>query len=96
MLELSCLFSVKNWAIVIWTASIGFALKNPNLHPFVWLTAVIPIVFWIVDGSFRRIQRSFISRVQQISQFVNSQEFKEAAANGAAMDFPLFLMRCKI
>lgn len=87
--------SVKNWAIVTWTASVGLALKDPNLHSFIWLTAVIPIVFWIVDGSFRRIQRSFISRIQQISQFVNSQEFKLAAENGLPIDFQLLLMRRK-
>ena len=79
--------SVKNWAIVTWTASIGLALKEQSLHSFIWLTAVIPIVFWIVDGSFRRIQRSFISRILQISQFVNSQEFKIAAEDGSSIDF---------
>jgi hypothetical protein len=87
--------SVKNWAIVTWTASVGLALKDPSLHKFMWLTAVVPIVFWIVDGSFRRIQRSFISRVQQISEFVNSNDFKVAAENGEPMDFPLLLMRRK-
>jgi len=87
--------SVKNWAIVTWTASIGLALKDQNLHGFVWLTAVVPIVFWIVDGSFRRIQRSFISRVQQISEFVNSEDFKVAAENGEPVDFPMLLMRRK-
>jgi hypothetical protein len=87
--------SVKNWAIVTWTASVGLALKDPNLHGFVWLTAVVSIVFWFVDGSFRRIQRSFISRVRQISEFVNSEDFKVAADNGAPMDFPLLFMRRK-
>ena len=87
--------SVKNWAIVTWTASVGLALKDQNLHGFLWLTAVVPIVFWIVDGSFRRIQWSFISRVQQISEFVNSAKFKVAAENGEPMDFPLLLMRHK-
>jgi uncharacterized membrane protein len=87
--------SVKNWAIVTWTASIGLALKDESLHSFIWLTAVIPIVFWIVDASFRRIQRSFISRIQQISKFVNSKEFRVAAKDGSSIDFPLLMMRRK-
>jgi hypothetical protein len=37
--------SVKNWAVVTWTASLGFALKEPSLNPYVALTAVIPLVF---------------------------------------------------
>jgi uncharacterized membrane protein len=87
--------SVKNWAIVTWTASVGLALQDQDLHSYIWLTAVVPILFWIVDGTFRRIKRSFISRIREISQFVNSQEFKLAAENGTAMDFPLLLMRRK-
>ena len=87
--------NVKNWAIVTWTASIGLALKDQDLHPFVWLTAIVPMVFWIVDGSFRRIQRSFISRLQQISHFVNSPQFRVAAETGARMDFPFLVMRQK-
>jgi hypothetical protein len=58
--------SVKNWAVVTWTASIGLALKEPDLHRFLWITAIVPLVFWVVDGSFRRIQRSFIGRVREI------------------------------
>ncbi|MEO0968041.1 MAG: hypothetical protein AAFX80_06770 [Cyanobacteria bacterium J06639_18] len=85
--------SIKNWAILTWTASIGFALKDKNLLPFIGLTAIIPVVFWVVDGSFRRIQRSFISRTQQISSFVNSDEFITAAQNGTPFKFDLLVMR---
>ena len=87
--------SVKNWAVVTWTASIGFALKEHDLHRFLWMTAVVPLVFWIVDGSFRRIQRSFIARIREISEYVNSPGFRVAAEKGAPFDFPLLLMRRK-
>ena len=87
--------SVKNWAVVTWTASIGLSLKEPDLHPFVWLTAIVPLVFWIVDGSFRRIQRTFISRVREISDYVNSPGFRTAAEKGSTLEFPLLLMRRK-
>jgi hypothetical protein len=42
--------SIKNWAVVTWTASIGLSLKETGLHPFIWMTAIVPLVFWIVDG----------------------------------------------
>ena len=87
--------SVKNWAVVTWTASIGLFLKDPNLHSLIWLTAIVPLVFWIVDGSFRRIQRSLISRMQEISDYVNSPMFRTAAENGSPLEFPLLLMRRK-
>lgn len=88
--------TVKNWAVVTWTASIGFALKEPSLRPFIWLTAVVPLVFWIVDGSFRRIQRSFIARIEEISRYVNSSAFKDAASSGGSIDIPLLSMRVKV
>ncbi len=85
--------SVKNWAVLTWTASVGLALKESRLQPFVGLTAIIPLVFWIVDASFRRIQRSFIIRTQQIADFVNSDEFIAAAKDGTPIKFKLLLIR---
>lgn len=87
--------SIKNWAIVTWTAGVGFAVANPVLKPFVWATAFVPLAFWIVDGFFRRVQRTFIVRLQDIAQFVNSPSFAEAAASGAPIAFPLLQMRSK-
>jgi hypothetical protein len=87
--------SIKNWAIVTWTASVGFAVANPSLKTFVWATALVGVAFWIVDGSFRRIQRTFIVRVQEIAAFINSSSFTTAAASGAAIEFRLMQMRSK-
>jgi hypothetical protein len=87
--------SVKNWAVVTWTASIGLSLKDPHLHRFVWITAIVPLVFWIVDGSYRRIQRSFIRRITDISNYVNSSAFRVEAAEGSPLEFPLLIMRNK-
>lgn len=87
--------SIKNWAVVTWTASVGLSLKEPNLHAFIWMTAIVPLVFWIVDASFRRIQRTFIRRVREISDYVNSPSFRMAAEKGSPLEFPLLLMRRK-
>ena len=87
--------SVKNWAVVTWTASIGLSIKESELHSFIWLTAVVPLVFWLVDGSYRRIQRSFIARVEQISEYLNSESFKVAASSGTSISIPLLAMRAR-
>jgi hypothetical protein len=60
------------------------------------MTAIIPLVFWVVDGSLRRIQRTFICRIEEISDFVNSSKFKTAAEKGSPLDFPLLVMRRKV
>lgn len=87
--------SIKNWAVLTWTASIGLSLKESQLRSFVWMTAIVPVVFWIVDGSFRRIQRTFIARLVEIADYINSQGFKDAVRHGLPLDFPLLLMRKK-
>jgi hypothetical protein len=87
--------SVKNWAIVAWTGSVGIALATPELRPYLGLSGILPLLFWVVDGSYRRVQRTFIVRVSQISEYINGAEFKRCAATETAMDFALLEMRVK-
>ncbi len=63
--------ATKNWAIVTWTASIAFIISNSELKAFVAGTAILPLVFWIVDATWRYLQRRSIFRSQQISKFLN-------------------------
>jgi hypothetical protein len=85
--------NVKQWAIVAWTGSLGAALGNPALKPALWATAFLPLSFWLVDASFRRIQRTFIVRVEDIADYVNSPEFEASAAAQTPMAFELLRMR---
>ena len=57
--------------------------------------AIVPTLFWFVDASFRRIQRTFITRVVEISTYVNSQSFQHSVRTRSALDFPLLEMRTK-
>lgn len=84
---------IKNWAIVTWTAALGLTLATSALQPYVWITAVVPLLFWLVDASHRRVQRSFILRSRAISDYVNSSGFQKAAEEGAPLDFKLLRMR---
>lgn len=63
--------TTKNWSIVTWVASIGFMLGNEDAKPFLAATAILPITFWIIDATWRRIQQRSIYRSQQIYEFVN-------------------------
>ena len=84
---------IKNWSIVTWSASIGLCASTPNLQQYTWMTAIVPTLFWFVDASFRRIQRTFITRVVDISTYVNSQSFQRSVRSRTALDFPLLTMR---
>ncbi len=87
--------SIKNWAIVTWTASVGVSLASIDLKSYVWLTAFIPILFWVLDASYRRVQRTFIGRNRKISEFLNSDDFKCAAMSEEPLNFELLEMRIK-
>ena len=69
---------IKNWAIVTWAGSVGLVLGQSQLHPMLWLTSILPLLFLFVDAWWRRIQRSFIFRVQTISQFLNGPALRES------------------
>lgn len=85
--------NIKNWSIVTWTASIGFALSTSPLTPYIWVTAAIPLLFFFVDASYRRIQRTFIARSLDIAKFINSEQFTDAAEKRLPFSFELMKFR---
>ena len=87
--------SVKNWAVVTWAAAIGIGIQQQDLRDFVSLAAVVPILFWFVDASFRNIQRSFIRRSREIADFVNSRDFEMVANGEKEMEFDVLQFRKK-
>jgi len=74
---------VKNWTILVWAGSISLLIGNSDiqLRKLILFTAIIPSLFWIVDGYYRRRQRGFIFRMEKISHYLNSKDlidsFKE-------------------
>jgi hypothetical protein len=66
--------NIKQWAITVWAGAVGGALATSSLAPYVGLTATIPLLFWFIDGSYRRIQQMFIWRSGRIRDFLNNQE----------------------
>jgi hypothetical protein len=74
--------NVKQWAIALWTVSVGGAMKDPALAPYVGATAAVPLLFWLVDTWHRRIQRKFIWRTTQISTFLNDGGLEQSIAAG--------------
>jgi hypothetical protein len=82
--------ATKNWAIVTWTASIGFILSQPKLSIFVAGTAVLPLVFWVLDATWRRLQRRSTFRSQQVSAFLNDGRLARSYAARQLVDFKVF------
>ena len=68
---------VKNWTVLVWAGSISLIIGNSDSHlrQLIIFTSVIPFLFWVVDGHYRRRQRGFIFRIEKISQYLNSEDF---------------------
>ncbi len=69
--------NTKNWSILVWTGALAIFLKDHQLHPYIWLTSVPPLVFMILDASWRKIQRKLFYRQREISIYLNSENFEK-------------------
>jgi hypothetical protein len=81
--------SIKEWTVGLWTAAIGGALVKPELANYIWVTVAIPLVFWLVDTWYRRIQRKFIFRGILIARFLNGERLEQSFTEGKLVGFSL-------
>ena len=69
-------FSIRGWAVSVWTACLIFAAKDNE--PTIMLLCTIPLaIFWLVDSLNKSIQRKFIHRVNEIEKYLSSTNFEE-------------------
>ncbi len=73
----SALFTIKGWAITIFSAFIFFA-ADKRQPSFLILCAISVTLFWLFDSTYRSIQRIYIRRYNEIEQFLKSIEFSQA------------------
>jgi hypothetical protein len=89
--------SIKYWTIGLWSGSILLAIGNikdtTHFQGHYLSTAIIPLLFWFVDGWYRRIQRGFIFRVIEISKFLNGPDFTTSFDKQILVGFYLFDLR---
>lgn len=80
------LFTVKGWAITIFSAFVIFAAqaRQPMYLAF---CAIAVVLFWLVDAIFKSIQRIYTHRYNRIEQFLQSPTFAQAIAERSFKDF---------
>lgn len=83
--------TTKNWAILVWVGTVSLILGDASeLGLFIFLTPVIPIAFWLVDATWRRLQNRSIFRSNKIAEFLNGPALSEAFATKDFGDFVLW------
>lgn len=68
----------KNWAITVWAGSLAVVIASQDLRPIAFLTALLPLMFWIIDARWSFYMRAFIYREAKISEFLNSAALSES------------------
>ena len=73
--------ATKNWAVLIWAGSISLGLGKDaggNRTIILCFTAIIPLLFWLMDAFFRKLQRRSTYRLERIKEFLNSEDFTKS------------------
>ncbi|HYI92882.1 MAG TPA: hypothetical protein VEX68_05020 [Bryobacteraceae bacterium] len=89
--------NLKHWTILTWAGAVGAAITAVDLRPYIWLTAVIPLLFWSAEVHYRLIQRVFIIRTHRIGRYLRTADFRDSfrvgtlirTRDGKQHDFPL-------
>ena len=82
--------NVKNWAVICWGCAIGLTFYKTEFHSYLWITTFLPIIFWLVDARWRKIQSKAIYRAQKISDYLNSGNLKTSFEMGSLQNFVLY------
>lgn len=82
--------TTKNWAVLIWAGAISLGLGKEvgNYRPVIlFFTSIIPILFWLMDAHFRRLQRRSAYRMEKITDFLNSDDFIKSCQERRLINF---------
>lgn len=94
------IFKTKNFAFLIWGGSLYFISEKLKVndvssksHLFI-MTALIPLLFWVMDYRWRKHILQCSKREKIISLFINSAEFKKIVSGEYELppgeQFPFF------
>ena len=76
--------ATKNWSILLWAGSLGlvFRADGAGLRQVLPFLSAIPMMFWIVDATWKRIQIRMSSRQMKISEFLNGDDLARSMEEG--------------
>lgn len=82
--------NARTFSIAFWAGALALMAEHTSLQPYIYLTAVIPLLFWIVDARWVRFTKGPIIRSQEIHNFLNGPHLHAALESGRLKDFTVF------
>jgi hypothetical protein len=79
--------TTKNWAIVVWAGVITLVLGAQDLRKYIFLTAILPLLFWFIEAWWKHLQRRSGYRMKKITEFLNDGRLEQSYAQGKLIDF---------
>ncbi len=77
----------KDWTVLIWAGGVSLAISQEHLRRYIWLTGVVPLLFWLLDGWWRKIQRTCVFRSKKISEFLNGPDLVKSFEENRLVNF---------
>jgi hypothetical protein len=82
--------ATRGWAIAAWTGSVAVTLNSASLKPYLALTAIVPVLFWLVDARWNSLLRRFLFRERKIRDFLNSEKLVQSFGQARLVDFHVY------
>jgi hypothetical protein len=81
--------SVKNFALITWAGSVAIFLGQADLRKYTAATALLPLLFWLIDAWWSHLNRGAFLRLAKISQFLNSDSLTESFRQNRLIEFAI-------
>jgi hypothetical protein len=84
--------AIRNWTVLIWAGAVAAIISQlQEFRQFIGVTAVIPLLFWLVDARWTFLLRAFVYRQDKIAEYLNGPDLlasfqREELVNFRVMD----------
>jgi hypothetical protein len=88
--------AIRNWTVLTWTGAVAAIISQvPQYHQYIGLTAVIPLLFWLVDARWTFLLRAFVYRQDKIAEFLNGPNLITSFQHQRLVNFKVMDARAK-
>ncbi len=75
-------FKIKGWCITLLSGLIIYCLQlNIEGIIIIFVSIFIPLLFWLLDATFKLYQRAFLVRLKDIQEFINKKAYYSKSEN---------------